>query len=232
VIDGTGPSVRALVRLSWQVPRFGKIASFQVQQQDNDVGGAWTTVDSVPPPRTSTDVPLIAAGSWSFRVRCMFTDGTASDWATISGLSLLGLTFAPDDIVNLHQHSVDGQTVLDWNVVTDPRAIYYEVRKGSSWDTGLVVGDVVTQPPWATTGDGTFFVRAYVLSPFGTRIYSVATASITIADSIISRNIIVQKDEQGDGWPGTLRRRCDRRQQHKDGYRSHDIASRGCGGRQ
>jgi hypothetical protein len=204
VIDGTGASVRALVRLSWQVPRFGKIASFQVQQQDNDVGGAWTTVDSVPPPRTSTDVPLIAAGSWSFRVRCMFTDGTASDWATISGLSLLGLTFAPDDIVNLHQHSVDGQTVLDWNVVTDPRAIYYEVRKGSSWDTGLVVGDVVTQPPWATTGDGTFFVRAYVLSPFGTRIYSVATASITIADSIISRNIIVQKDEQGDGWPGTL----------------------------
>jgi hypothetical protein len=204
VIDGVGASVRALVRLTWQVPRFGRIASFQVQQQDNEAGGPWVDVASVLPPHRTVDIPLISSGSWSFRVRCIFTDGTASEWATLTSLSLLGLTFAPGDITNLHQHSVDGQTVLDWDTVQDQRTIYYEVRKGTSWDTGLVVGDVVTQPPWATTGDGTYHVRAYVLSPFSARIYSIATASITIADSIISRNIIVSKDEQATGWAGGL----------------------------
>lgn len=204
VIDGYGATARALVRLSWQVPRFGNITSFDVQQMDNDANGLWTPVASVLPPNISADVPLIAAGSWSFRVRCVFNDGTVSAWSSLNGLSLAGLSAMPDDIVNLHQHSVDGQTVLDWDDVTDHRTVYYEVRKGTSWDTGLVVGDVVTQPPWPTTGDGNYHVRAYVLSPFGVRVYSAATASITIAGSIIARNVIVSKDEQGDGWPGGL----------------------------
>lgn len=204
VIDGVGTSVRALVRLFWQVPRFGRIASFEVQQQDDDHGGPWVTVDSVLPPYTSVDVPLVSAGSWSFRVRCIFNDGSASDWASLVGLSLVGLSSVPGDITNLHQLSVAGQAVLDWDTVTDQRAIYYEVRKGNSWDTGLVVGDVVTQPPWPTTGDGSYFVRAYVLSPFGVRIYSADAASIAIAASIIPRNIIVSKDEQATGWTGGL----------------------------
>ena len=204
VIDGDGASVRALVRLFWQVPRFGNIVSFEVQQRDDDVAGDWVTVDSVPVPRTTTDVPLIAAGVWSFRVRCIFRDGTVSAWASLLLLNLSGLAAAPGDILNLHLKSVDGQTVLDWSIVDDQRTIYYEIRKGTSWDTGLVVGDVVTQPPWPTTGDGTYHVRAYVLSPFGIRIYSVNTSSITITDSIISRNIILSKDEQADGWTGGL----------------------------
>jgi hypothetical protein len=204
VIDGNGATVRALVRLLWQVPRVGKIATFEVQQRDDDTGGPWVTVDSVPIPRTTADVSLVAAGVWSFRVRCIFSDGTFSDWASLIGLSLQGLTFPPGDITNLHQHSVDGQTVLDWTPVNDQRILYYEVRKGSSWDTGLVVGDAVSQPPWPTTGDGSYHVRAYVLSPFGLRIYSVATASITIAGSIIERNIIVSRDELATLWTGAL----------------------------
>jgi hypothetical protein len=86
--------------------------------------------------------------------------------------------------------------MLGWDIVDDQRVLRYEIRKGTGWDTGLVVGDEVAQPPWPTTGDGTYHVRAYVLSPFATRIYSEATATIAIAGSIISRNIIVSRDEQ------------------------------------
>lgn len=204
LIDGQGASVRALVRLLWQVPRFGRIVSFEVQQRDDDIGGSWVTVDSVPVPRTTSDVPLTTKGVWSFRVRCIFQDGSTSAWVSLIGLNLAGLSSEPDDITNLHIRSVDGQTVLDWNVVTDPRLIYYEIRKGTSWDTGLVVGDFVTQPPWATTGDGTYHVRAYVLTPFNERVYSANVHSITVLDSIISRNIILSKDEKADGWPGQL----------------------------
>ncbi|GAB9224813.1 hypothetical protein BDS110ZK18_66800 [Bradyrhizobium diazoefficiens] len=204
VVDGKDASVRALVRLSWQVPRFGNIASFEVQQRDDDAGGAFVTVATVPAPQTTADVALISAGVWSFRVRCLFTDGTASDWASLIGLQLAGLSSAPGDVTNLHIRTLDGQTVLDWTTVVDPRTITYEIRKGTSWDTGLVVADAVAQPPWAVTGDGTYHVRAYVLSPFGARIYSAATTSITVADSVIARNIIVSNDEQASGWPGGL----------------------------
>lgn len=204
VIDGAGSAARAMVLLSWQVPRFGGIKAFEVQIRDDDAGGAWTAADSVVPPRTSVAVALIASGVWSFRVRCVFDNGTVSDWASLIGLNLAGLTFAPDNITNLHFRIVDGQTVLDWTVVADQRLLAYEVRKGSSWDTGLVVGPSVAEPPWPTTGDGTYHVRAYVLSPFGVRIYSVATASITIAGSIIARNIVLSKDEQVSGWTGGL----------------------------
>lgn len=204
VIDGNGATVRALVRLIWQVPRFGKIASFEVQQKDEDAVGPWSPAGTVQIPTTTIDVPLIAAGVWSFRVRCLFNDGTVSAWTTLSNLNLSGLSSAPDSIKNLHQHLVDGQTVLDWTPVNDPRILYYEVRKGTSWDTGLVVGDAVAQPPWPTTGDGTYHVRAFILSPFGVRIYSAVDASISISDSIVSRNIILSKDEQSLGWPGSL----------------------------
>lgn len=202
-IDGQGATARAIVHLFWQVPRFGNIASFEVQLQDNDNGGPWGTVASVVPPSTSVDVPISRAGVFSFRVRCIFTNGTASAWASLENLALDALSTAPLAVTNLHQRAVDSQTVLDWTIVDDRRLLNYEIRKGTSWDTALVVGDVVSQPPWATTGDGTYFVRAYVLSPFGTRIYSATDASITIADSVTFRNIIVEVDEQATGWTGS-----------------------------
>lgn len=203
-IDGQGATARALVHLFWQVPRFGNIAAFEIQLQDNDSGGPWTTAGSVAPPSTAIDVPITRAGVFSFRVRCLFRDGTSSTWANLLNLSLLALSAVPGNVTNLHQKSIDGQTVLDWSVAEDRRLVNFEVRKGTSWGTSLVVGDVVAQPPWPTTGDGTYHVRAYVLSPFGARIYSTATASITIAASIISRNIILSNDEQVTGWTSKL----------------------------
>src|SRR5262249_5025224 len=156
--------------------------------RDDDAGGNWTTVDSVPAPRMTTDVPLTTAGVWSYRVRCVFDDGTVSAWSSLIGLNLHGLSLAPGDVTNLHIRSVDGQTVLDWTIVNDQRILFYEIRKGTSWESGLIVAGAVAQPPWATTGDGTYHVRAYVLSPFGARIYSTGNASITVAGAITVRN--------------------------------------------
>lgn len=202
IIDGEGETLRALVRLTWQVPRFGRIAAFEVQARFEDAGQDWVRVDSVAPPRTLSDIAITGAGVWSFRVRCLFVDGTVSDWATLAHVVIEGLSAEPDDLTNLHQRTVDGQTVLDWAVIDDRRLIYYEIRKGSTWDTSLVVGPAITQPPWATTGDGAYHVRPYVLSPFGARIYSENSSSISIESSIISRNIIVERDEQATGWNG------------------------------
>lgn len=204
IVDGQGESVRDLARLSWQLPRLGRVTSFEVQARDDDAAGRFITVATIPIPSTTADVNITTGGVWSFQVRCLFDDGTVSTWAQLLAQSLHGLTFPPDDVTNLHEHLVDGQTVLDWTIVADRRILFYEVRKGTSWDTGLVVGDAVAQPPWPTTGDGTYHVRAYVISPFGARIYSANEASITISGSILSRNIIETRDEQTTGWTGGL----------------------------
>jgi hypothetical protein len=98
----------------------------------------------------------------------VFSDGTVSTWSSLTGLTLLGLSLPPGDVTNLHLRSVDGQTVLDWTVVDDPRILLItrsaRARPGTpAWSSATTVA----QPPWAVTGDGTYHVRAYVLSPFG-----------------------------------------------------------------
>lgn len=202
IMDGYGPSVRAIARLSWRAQRRGNVLAFEVQQRDDNVSGDYKTVKTTTD--TTVDLEIIDAGVWSYRVRSLFVGGTYSNWTTKASNTFQGLVAAPDDVTNLHQYAVDGKAALAWSTVEDQRTIAYEVRKGTTWDTGLTVGDAVTQSPWATAGDGTYHVKAYVVSPYGARIYSINDASITITDSIFVRNIILSRDEQATGWTGGL----------------------------
>jgi hypothetical protein len=203
-MEGYGPSVVAIVRLSWQAPRLGAVRAFEVQQRDDATSTDFRTVATVTAPATTVDLPLVNAGVWSYRVRALYEGHAPSSWVTSAGNSFEGLTSAPDDITNLHERLLDGQTHLAWTPIIDRRTLHYEIRKGSTWDTGLLVGDEVAQPPWPATGDGTYFLRAYVLSPYGARIYSAGTASILIGDTIKARNIILSVDEQAAGWTGSI----------------------------
>jgi hypothetical protein len=203
VVDGTGAAVRATVVLSWQVPRFGNIASFEVQQRDDDVTGSFVTVDSVLPPATSSQLPLIAAGVWSFRVRCIFTDGTASDWVTLDHLTLHGLSAAPGAIANLRDTYISGRNFLSWDSPIDPRIIPIEIRKGASFGSAQIIADAAISP-WQTVGDDLYWVTAYVTSPFGVRAYSTPPQSIQISNSVDLQNVVVTHDEQADGWKGAF----------------------------
>ena len=201
VIEGQGVSVRALVNLIWQVPRFGRIASFQVQQRDDNAAGDWVNADPVLPPATRAAVPLISAGVWSFRVRCIFIDGTASDWAVLDHVSLLGLARAPAPVQNLRNTYIAGRTHLAWDMAIDPRTVQVEIRKGSSFEAAQIITDAATSP-WQTVGDDLYWVTAYVTTPFGERIYATPHQSIDIEDSVALENIVVSHDERADGWTG------------------------------
>lgn len=204
VFDGAGASVRALGRLTWQVPRFGKITSFEVQYDDIAGNSGWTQAGTVAPPTTTFNVPVIDVGQWGFRVRCLFDDGTVSAWATLSPVVMDGLLTTPADVANFRWSYVTGRSELDWDPVIDPRGILYEMRKGASWDAGLTVGDAIAQPRFQTIGDETYWVAAYVISPFGARIYSVTKQSLTLTDSVLTDNVVVSHDEGAEGWTGSL----------------------------
>lgn len=203
VIDGQGATARAVVRLSWQVPRFGTIASFEVQQRDDNSNGAFVTVDSVAPPHTETQLPLPAAGVWSYRVRCLFTGGSASSWTLLDHLTLDGLSRAPDPIANLRQTFISGRSFLSWDNPIDPRVIPIEIRKGQSFASAQIVEDAAVSP-WQTVGDDTYWVSAYAVSPFGTRIYAAPDQSIAITGSVAIENLVVSHDERSEGWTGTF----------------------------
>jgi hypothetical protein len=148
-------------------------------------------------------VPLIAAGGLELSGSLHVSDGTGLGLVVAARADPGGLTIAPGDVTNLHLRSVDGQTVLDWTIVVDQRTLNYEVRKGTSWDTGLVVGDVVAQPPWPTTGDGTYHVRAYSVA-VRTRIYSVNTTPRSRSPTRSSRATSSCPRTSRRGWTGGL----------------------------
>lgn len=204
VIDGVGASVRALVRLSWTMPRLGKVTGFEVQSRDDGSGADWITWEAVPVPRMTSDVPIISAGAWSFRARCLFSDGTVSDWVSLLGLNLVGLSLPPPNVRNLREEVINGQSYLSWDPADDVRNPAAEVRKGPSFETGLVVGAAVAESKFASTGDGTYWLAFFVVSPFGKKIYSVNPLSIVTQDTVLERNIIVEHDEKNEGWPGGL----------------------------
>ncbi|EJN15682.1 hypothetical protein PMI42_00699 [Bradyrhizobium sp. YR681] len=203
VIDGQGATARAVVRLTWQVPRFGIIASFEVQQRDDNAAGAFVTVDSVAPPHTDTQLPLPAAGVWSYRVRCLFTNGTASTWSLLEHVTLAGLSRAPSPIANLRQTFINGRSFLSWDNPVDPRNVPIEVRKGQSFASAQIVEDAAVAP-WQTVGDDTYWVSAYAVSPFGTRVYASPDQSIAITGSVAIENLVVGHDERAEGWLGTF----------------------------
>lgn len=205
-IEAGGKSFRTMAKLSWQVPRFGKIASFHVQKRDDDAGEGWrNAAPPVLPPKTSADIVIEAAGTWSFRVRCIFSDGTVpSSWSTLESQELLGLLNLPSNITNLRRTYVSGNSTLDWDEINDARPVRYEVRRGETADVGMTVADQLTQPRYATVGDGTYWINAYVLNPYGERIYGAVWASAVLAESVLTKNVIVEHDEQVEGFTGAL----------------------------
>ena len=203
LIDGSGQGVRALVQLAWQVPRFGKIASFQVQRRDDNAGaGDWQTVDSVLPPLTVSSTVLPNSGIWSYRVRCLFTDGTASAFAELDTVKLDGLSIAPSPVTNLRNTFIAGRSFMSWDQAVDPRVILVEIRKGSTFLSAQIVDDAAVSP-WQTVGDDTYWVTTYVNSPFGVRVYATS-ASLALSGSIEPDNVIVSHDEKAEGWTGSF----------------------------
>lgn len=205
VIQGQGTSAGAVIRLTWQVPRFGNIATFEIQQRDDFAGGDWVPAGSTAPPTTTFDVPLLSAGMRSFRVRCDFSDGTVSAWAELDFLPLTELTTPLANVTNLRDVFVGSISQLLWDEITADRPFLYQVSKGGQFQTSQVLRSVA-HPPFATQGDGTYWVTAVAQQIAGVTVSSAVPAEITIATSgsVLVDNVIATFDEAATGWKGSF----------------------------
>lgn len=107
------------------------------------------------------------------------------------------------DVQNFRSSYVANVTNLTWDEVEDFRPVLYEIRKGDSWDAAQILGRVA-HPPFATFGDGSYWIAAYSQPVSALIVYSETPVELIISGSVITENIIELWDEQATGWTGTF----------------------------
>lgn len=118
--------------------------------------------------------------------------------------TLQGLAFTSPlpDVTNLTSSYVGNITQLTWTEVQDFRSVLYEVRKGTGWQGGQVLGRAA-HPPFPVQGNGTYWVAAYSQPVPGLQVYSEDPQSLDITGAQIVSNVIATWDEASSGWEGT-----------------------------
>jgi hypothetical protein len=95
-------------------------------------------------------------------------------------------------------------TQLSWTEVTDFRQpILYEIRKGTDWTSGAVIGRYA-HPPVPALGDGTYWINSYCQPISGLQVYGATPISQTLSGSVIPLNVKASWDEAATGWTGIL----------------------------
>ncbi len=142
----------------------------------------------------------LAAGQLvSVKVTSVSTAGVESSRSTAPTASIVLGEAHPPDVANLTQYFEGGVAYLSWSPVSWVSAIEYEIRKGATWESGVILGRTgFTRVPAA--GDGTYWIAARDASGS----YSITPASLLVAGSALTNNVVVTLDEDGSNWPGTV----------------------------
>jgi len=111
------------------------------------------------------------------------------------------LAYELPDVSGLTTAYVSGIAQLVWNPVADSRSFDYEIRRGASWNSGVVVTrSSQTQTP--CLGDGTYWVAAHVMVSDSYDIYSPNPTSVVVTGAQLVSNVVVSHDEAALGWGG------------------------------
>lgn len=142
----------------------------------------------------------IAAGELlTVKVTSVSTAGVESDRALAPTAALVKGETHPPDVTGVTQYFEGGIAYLVWTPVSWVTGIEYELRKGTTWESGIILGRTpLTRIPAA--GDGTYWIAARDESGS----YSITPTSLAVAGSALTNNVVVTLDEDGRLWPGTV----------------------------
>ncbi len=119
----------------------------------------------------------------------------------ITGSPLAAELAAPQ---NLRTVFSSGFEQLYFDEVDDFRTgITYDLLKGESASTAVVVTSGQAHPPFILFGTGQYFVRAQVQPAVGLSVTGDMSAPITITGNMLVANALETWDQQNESWPGT-----------------------------
>jgi hypothetical protein len=191
--------------LSWSTIAGDVAVAFEVEYRDDDGDNAWKSTDTVIAPDKAKFLPGLLQGTWSFRVRSVFADGSFSRWTELALTTITaGGELILPDVTNFVTSYDDSTAGLKWDKVKFSKLeVFYEIRRGDAWDIALTLEANIADPPVALTGNGTYWIKAKAQPLPGITIYSQNAVSLAISGAILVRNVLASLDERGNGWTGT-----------------------------
>jgi hypothetical protein len=140
-----------------------------------------------------------AAGQYPYHIRGIDTSGNYSAHVTTFVLTLL----APSTVRQFDVVQSANRLEFRWQPNPEPEVVGYELREGAAWDASLFVAEVKSTSytlPSGFDGERRFWIKA-IASP---GIYSdTPTFVSTVVAQPQNANLILERDEQASGFPGT-----------------------------
>lgn len=196
--DVTGFTVQRRVSdlmIAWDELPDADLSGYEVR-----VGPGWDNAQLVA--KTSGTQMLhdqSAAGQYPYHIRAIDTSGNYSAHVTTFVLNLL----APSTVRQLDVVQSANRLEFRWQPNPEPEVVGYELREGAAWDASLFVAEVKSTSytlPSGFDGERKFWIKA-IASP---GIYSdTPTFVSTVVAQPQNANLILARDEQALGFPGT-----------------------------
>lgn len=116
-------------------------------------------------------------------------------------LTVTGKDNKPPDVANLIVAQDDGSVLFKWEQVEAPDITGYEIREGSDWDSGRLIGAKIPGEYYRSVKetDGTKRYMIKALDRGGNYSHNAAVALFTVEDSGNKLNIINARNELADG---------------------------------
>ena len=196
--DVTGFTVQRRVSdlmIAWDELQDADLSGYEVR-----VGPGWDNAQLVA--KTSGTQMLhdqSAAGQYPYHIRAIDTSGNYSAHVTTFVLNLL----APSTVRQFDVVQSANRLEFRWQPNPEPEVVGYELREGAAWDASLFVAEVKSTSytlPSGFDGERKFWIKA-IASP---GIYSdTPTFVSTVVAQPQNANLILARDEQALGFPGT-----------------------------
>ena len=196
--DVTGFTVQRRVSdlmIAWNELQDADLSGYEVR-----VGTGWDDAQLVA--KTSGTQMLhdqSAAGQYPYHIRAIDTSGNYSAHVTTFVLNLL----APSTVRQFDVVQSANRLEFRWQPNPEPEVVGYELREGAAWDASLFVAEVKSTSytlPSGFDGERKFWIKA-IASP---GIYSdTPTFVSTVVAQPQNANLILARDEQALGFPGT-----------------------------
>jgi hypothetical protein len=185
------------VNLSWRQPFKGRVQTYEVefsQTDDTGAAGIWQSGATVMAPLTAADVNGLDTGTYVFRVRAIFDDGTFSRWVETAAFSTDVILTAPPDVTDFKISTLGDLSTLTWAAVQAIGVGGYEIRFVSAesstlaWNSATpLIQNVSGTNIQVPTMVGTYLIKA--VSKTGVRSVNAAMIASNIA-AISDMNVI------------------------------------------
>jgi predicted phage tail protein len=178
------------VDLLWTPPR-SQYYGARVEFDGKKVGEAKVSENSI-------SIPINVMKTYVIKVTTL--DGFGNDYvSTATDYTTHGEPPLPN-VTGFNAYYNGELLILTWDPLNDLRPVYYEVRKGSDWNTAAVINKAVGLQ-MTGTGPGRYWIAAYYKA-----MYSPEPVDILVVTSGNTIVMDVQKEyyESASSWKGTL----------------------------